>query len=214
MTPAELLILATAALHSAPHHPAISPELCAAICWIESRGTATARGDGGKARGLAQFHNATWMRFRPRFPTGCALHRSEPARFIHADCPRCAMSALIAELRYAANRAPKERADDIAYMHRFLCRFHNAGRFDDAETEYVRNVIAMMRELSASRAATSQPAAPEEPKLTERPGRAANPVNKRIGWRKSSNGSSRFPNRLRPSKALRSDPTSAPGSRR
>ncbi len=176
MTLAELLTLAAATLNSVPHHPAVTPELCASICWIESRGTASARGDGGKARGLAQFHDATWKRFRPQFPSACAVHRRETGHFKHADCPRCAMSALVAELCYAAGRAPKEQTDDAGFVRRFLCRFHNAGRFDDENTAYVRNVEALMRELSKRRTTTTQPATSEashlEPQRRSKRGKA------------------------------------------
>jgi hypothetical protein len=40
---------------------AVTPALIEQIITIESSGKATARGDGGKARGCAQFHYAAWL---------------------------------------------------------------------------------------------------------------------------------------------------------
>ncbi len=40
---------------------AVTPQLIEQIIAIESSGKANARGDGGKARGCAQFHYAAWL---------------------------------------------------------------------------------------------------------------------------------------------------------
>jgi len=143
MTLPELLALATSTLNSVPHHPAVTPELCAAICWVESSGRPDANGDDGKALGLAQFHLATWVRFRD----ACHPHAMAPAR---RTCPDCSMRALVRELSFAAERAARFKPNNAGFVRRFLCRFHNAGTYDDRNTVYCRKVAAAIDQLFQS----------------------------------------------------------------
>lgn len=145
MTLPELLALATTTLNSVPHHPAVTPELCAAVCWVESSGNPKAVGDNGAAVGLAQFHLATWKRFR----RGCYRHLYAQELALRT-CPYCSMRALVVELSFAAERASRFKPNNDGFVHRFLCRFHNAGVYDDHNTVYCRRVQRVMADLSAS----------------------------------------------------------------
>lgn len=55
MKTALLILMATSNLY------AVSPALIESIIQIESSGQANAKGDGGLARGVAQFHFAAWL---------------------------------------------------------------------------------------------------------------------------------------------------------
>lgn len=149
MTLPQLLTLAQTTLAQVPHHAAVTPELCAAICWQESRGDAAAVGDKGLAFGVAQFHLATWYRFR-RMGLSCARHSLE---YCHRDCAKCTMRVLIAELSYAARRTPinwtprRAASEPSKITNRLLCRFHSAGRLDVANTRYCRDVARIVSSL-------------------------------------------------------------------
>ena len=157
MTLPELLALATSTLAQMDHHPAVTPKLCEAICWVESSGNPNATGDKGAAYGLAQFHRATWRAFAKN---RCPVHAgARPDHQLHAFCTDCSMRALVSELSYAARRVPSFKARDTQFVRRWLCRFHNAGKLDDANTVYCRKVAAVMMQIDAARPApTTQPA--------------------------------------------------------
>lgn len=176
MTLPELITLATSTLNSVPHHPAVTPELCAAICWVESSGNPNATGDKGAAYGLAQFHRATWRVFAKR---PCPVHAgARPDHQLHAFCPDCSMRALVTELSYAARRVPSFKARDLMFVRRWLCRFHNAGRFDDANTVYCRNVAKVIESLSTPRQAKrSSPPLSGSPRVAQRPATSSPPAS-------------------------------------
>lgn len=153
MTQLELLSLATlVCVETRPPRP-ITPELLAAICWVESSGNPQAVGDGGKARGLAQFHSSTWRSFaRP-----CPAHRRRTAWMVEAACPRCSMRTLTAELEHAVAHFHR-RATTATWI--ALARFHNSGRLDGAINEYsarVRAALEAFMRLAPTSRPTTQP---------------------------------------------------------
>lgn len=146
MTLQQLVTLAATTLADVPHQPAITPELCAAICWQESTGDPSAKGDRDKktreyhAIGLAQFHIKTWDTFA-LIP--CAQHKQPRCRALR-DCPKCSMIALIRELNFAIRNRPAG-ADPL----RTACNFHNAGKLVANRTAYVRKIKGTMVGLNS-----------------------------------------------------------------
>lgn len=153
MTLTELVALAAATLAKVPHHPAVTPELCAAICWIESSGDPEARGDLIKghdcrfsdeyeAHGLAQFHWDTWKRFKDQ----CLGH----GRMVDGrDCPDCSMRALIRECNYAMRKSPKISRNDLNELRACACNLHSRGVIDGKRTSYFLRVNRVMLELKS-----------------------------------------------------------------
>ena len=125
----------------------ITPELMAAICWVESHGDTEAVGDRGRAVGLAQFHACAWRRCSPRDSHWSRrLHRS-----VVGPCPRdhrlkvdCTMRALVKNLRTGAGALRRRKMPVTAAA---LARWHNSGRADGKWTRYATRVGLVMRGL-------------------------------------------------------------------
>lgn len=171
MTLQQLLTLATATLAEVPHHPAVTPELCAAICWHESTGDPLAKGDWDKKKqkhlaiGLAQFHLATWDRFAMR---PCRAHSRQPV-IIDRTCPGCSMVALVRELNYVcrSSRVAKSKPDILLTG---MIHYHNSGSDTPKRTAYVQRVKRTMQSFpsyqppkSFVRKSTRRPTTPAKP---------------------------------------------------
>lgn len=126
MSASQLMFLCR--LYSDPSH-GITPQLLYAIIQVESHGNPMAIGDGGLARGLAQFHPRTW-----RNVTGLPPSRRTNARE--------SVRALRDHLREAADQLD-DRGLSISPIG--LARYHNSGRPDGRSTKYTRKVLRVMK---------------------------------------------------------------------
>lgn len=154
MTLQQLVTLASTTLSQVPHHPAITAELCAAICWHKSTGDPLAKGDFDMKRqkhlavGLAQFHLRTWDRFA-LIP--CSAHKRPPCKAMRT-CADCSMIALVRELSFAA-RSTRIRKSSTANIRDGVAHYHNSGSDTPKRTAYVLRVKRTMKQLTPASSA-------------------------------------------------------------
>jgi hypothetical protein len=125
MKAALLILMATTSLG------AVTPELIEQIIAIESSGQAKARGDGGKARGCAQFHYEAWLDVTSfRKANGLSTHT-----FAKADDPMIARAYLhswltLNSIRFVDHNGRKPTGAELYAIHNLGFEGFRKAKFD------------------------------------------------------------------------------------